>query len=65
MTLKKQVVMYRAKHNLSQRDFAKVSGVSETTIVGIETGRLTKVSRLTKAKLELAMSENPATTEEE
>lgn len=56
-TLQKRIIMYRAKHNMSQRAFAAYSGVSESTIVHIETGQKKNVSRMVKAKLELAMSE--------
>lgn len=55
--LAKRILMYRAKHGLSQRALAKQIGISETTIVGIETGRLKNISKLTKAKLELMLNE--------
>ena len=58
----KRILMYRAKHGLAQRAFAEQIGISETTIVGIETGRLKTVSKLTKAKLELGLNEQDEST---
>lgn len=56
MSLKADIIMCRAKNGLSQRAFAKRANVSETTLVKIETGKAKKVSRLTRAKIELAIA---------
>lgn len=60
--LAKKILMYRAKMGLSQRAFAKLAGVSETTIVSIETGKLKTPSKLVKAKLDLIINEQESQT---
>ena len=56
--LKKQILAFRARRNMSQRAFAKLAGVSETTIVSIETGKNKKVTRLTEAKIMMAIEDS-------
>ena len=54
---RKRIIMYRAKHNMSQREFAAHAGISESTLVHIETGKLKKLSRLVEAKIQLALAD--------
>ena len=56
-TLKNQIIMYRAKHNMSQRAFAAYAGISQTTLVHIETGAQKKTSKLVEMKIKLALKE--------
>lgn len=54
MTLSKAILMYRAKHNVSMREFAQQCGITLQTVYNIETcGQ--KPSRVTKAKIELVI----------
>lgn len=50
------MIMYRAKHKLSQPEFAEKAGVSVQTVCHIETGQQ-KPSKITVAKIRLAMQE--------
>lgn len=63
MSLKRQIMLYRAKCGLSQRAFAAKAGISETTLRKIETSNTNKITRLTRAKIELAMAEEETKTE--
>ena len=51
---KDKVLEFRAKHNMSMEQFAKLSNLTSQTVWGIETGIQTP-SRLTKAKIDLAI----------
>lgn len=53
MTLSERIIEYRAKHNLSQSEFAAKVGVGRDIIGRAENGR--KVSRLTEAKINLVL----------
>lgn len=52
-----KIVMYRAKHRLSQRQFAEKCGLSLQTVNNIETG-IAEPTRVTVAKIELVIKEN-------
>ena len=54
MALAEEIVRYRAKHRLSQREFAERAGVSLQTICNIET-RQEEPSRVTVAKIMLVL----------
>ena len=54
MTLIEKMVMYRAKHNLSQAKFAKLCGLSVMTINSIENGTQDPTP-LTQAKIKLVL----------
>lgn len=56
--LKKQILAFRARRNMSQRAFAKLAHVSETTIVSIETGKNKNVTRLTETKIMTAIEDS-------
>lgn len=64
-TLRKRIIMYRAKHNMSQVQFAKHAGISEATLVYIETGKKKKLSRLVEAKIQLALEDENGGAENE
>lgn len=48
------IIKYRAKHGLTQKQFAEKAGVSVVTVLQIEKGT-TRPTNLTRAKIELAM----------
>ena len=50
----RKIIEFRAKHNMSMEQFAKLSNLTSQTVWGIETGIQTP-SRLTKAKIDLAI----------
>lgn len=54
--LAEKMIRYRAKHRLSQRDFAKLCGLSSQTINNVETG-IADPSKITVLKIQLAMEE--------
>lgn len=54
--MKDEVLEYRKKHSLSQRAFAKLCGVSPTTILRLESGK--EPMLLTKGKIEKVIKEN-------
>lgn len=56
MELAKRIIEYRAKHGLSQRAFAKKAKLTPQTVCFIENGK--EPSKITRAKIELAMEEN-------
>ena len=56
-SLSDQIVHYRARHNLSQQEFAQRCGLTKQTIGAIESG-LHGITKLTKAKIMLVISEN-------
>lgn len=55
MTLAEKMIAYRAKHNLSQTEFAKLVGVCYVTICRVENDSV--CSKMTKAKIERVLSE--------
>lgn len=57
MTLSDRIVRYRARHKLSQREFAKKVGLSLQTVNSIETGQQ-EPSRVTVAKIDLLLEED-------
>lgn len=64
-SLKTQIVRYRAKHDMSQVEFAARVGISATTLVAIEKGNKKNISRLTKAKIKMVLDEPEDTYHEE
>lgn len=57
MSLKERILEFRAKHNLSQEDFANLCQVNIMTINTIETGKRNP-TRLTIAKIERVLRED-------
>lgn len=53
-SLKDRILRYRAKHNMSQEDFANLAQVNVMTINTIETGKR-KPTQLTEAKIEMVL----------
>lgn len=64
MTIKKAIVMYRAKHSLSMKAFAEKCGVAMQTIYNIETVGQTP-SRVTRMKIEMIIGDEYPIDEEE
>ena len=56
MTLPEQMLKYRARENISQKELARRCNVSLQTINCVETGAQTP-SRLTRAKIEEVIGE--------
>lgn len=56
MELAEQMVIYRARHNLTQADLAKLVGVSVPTISSIENG-LQNPTKRTAAKIKLVIGQ--------
>lgn len=54
MTLKDQIIRYRAEHDLTMREMAERVGVSLQTIMMIEHG-MQNPSRLTEEKIKLVL----------
>ena len=54
MELSEKILRFRAKHDLTQRQFAKLCGLSVRTIVSAENG---EVSKFARAKIEYHMEE--------
>lgn len=52
--LANRMLVYRAKHRLSQKEFAELVGLSTMTVNSIESGRQTP-SALTKTKIMLIL----------
>lgn len=52
--LANRMLVYRAKHRLSQKEFAELVGLSTMTVNSIESGRQTP-SALTKTKIMLVL----------
>lgn len=64
MELKDAIVLYRATHNISMKDFAAKCGVSGQTIYNIETvGQ--KPSKVTAVKIKLVLGDEYQIDEEE
>ena len=55
MSLKDRIIRYRAKHNVSQKEFAEMCQVDVMTINKIETEKSTNPTQLTKAKIEMIL----------
>lgn len=55
-SLQEKMVKFRARNRISQKEFAKMSGLSVQTICSVETGQQTP-SRTTVAKIMMAMEE--------
>lgn len=56
MKLQKAILMYRAKHSMSQRDFAEKCGLAMQTVYNVETvGQ--KPSKITKTKIEIVIGD--------
>lgn len=58
MELSQDILEYRARHNMTQIQFAKAIGMSPTTIRKIEAGG--KVRPYTAAKIRVRMEEHDA-----
>lgn len=54
MSLRERILQYRARHNMSQEDFANEAQVNVMTINTIETGKR-KPTQLTEAKIEMVL----------
>ena len=57
MSLKERILNYRARHNMSQEDFANKCQVNVMTINTIETGKR-KPTQLTVTKIEMILRED-------
>ena len=57
MTLRERMLEYRARHNMSQEDFANKCGLNVMTINTIETGKR-KPTQLTITKIEIILRED-------
>lgn len=55
MGLSEKMIRFRAKHNLTQAQFAELCSLSKLTIINAE--KDDSVSRITKAKIELKIEE--------
>ena len=55
-TLAERILEYRAKHNISAREFAKMCKLSLQTIYSIENGVQTP-SKITRSKIENVLKE--------
>ena len=56
MTLQEEMVHYRAKNRLTQREFAKKCGVTVQTINSVENGRQ-EAGKITEQKIRIAMED--------
>lgn len=56
-TLAERILEYRAKHNISAREFAKMCKLSLQTVYSIENGVQTP-SKITRLKIENVLKEN-------
>lgn len=54
MSLRERILQYRARHNMSQEDFANMCQVNVMTINTIETGKRNPTP-LTVAKIEMVL----------
>lgn len=56
--LARRVILYRARHRLSQAEFAELAGVSRTTISHLESApQKMKLRKITVLRIEDAMAE--------
>lgn len=56
-SLSQRMLEYRAKHNMSQEDFAIKANVCLMTVNAVETGKRTP-TRLTQTKIEMILQED-------
>lgn len=56
MDLTEKMIRYRAKHRLTQKQFAEMCGISQQTLCSVETGQQIP-GKMTLAKIMLAMEE--------
>lgn len=52
--LASRIIFYRAKHKMTQEQFAKKCGMSHVTIIRMERGE--PVTRITQARVELVLN---------
>lgn len=57
MGLSEQVVMYRATHNMTQREFAAHAGISLRTVCKVETDENVKLTKVVHAKIVIALAD--------
>lgn len=55
MTLADRMIYFRAMNRLTQKELAKMAGVSNATVNAVENG--SSPSKLTRARIEIAMGE--------
>lgn len=58
MSLKDRIIRYRAKHNVSQKQFAEMCQMDVMTINKIETEKSKNPTQLTKAKIEMVLGKD-------
>lgn len=51
--MEEKIIEYRARHNMSQVEFAKLVGVDRATIIRAENGK--GISKLTLAKIKMLL----------
>lgn len=56
--LSSKILQYRAKHNISQEEFAKRCKVTKQTIWEIESGKRKHVTALTETKIKNVLKED-------
>lgn len=56
MDIREEILRYRAKHNISQKEFARRAKLSEQTVNSVENGLQTPTA-LTVAKIKLVTDE--------
>lgn len=54
MSLQQAIIRYRAKHDLTQGEFAELAGIGRSTLINIETGKI-KGSKITREKIIMAL----------
>lgn len=57
--MEEKIIEYRARHNMSQVEFAKLVGVDRATIIRAENGK--GISKLTEAKIKMAIEKEAST----
>lgn len=62
MSLRERILQYRARHNMSQEDFANKCQVNVMTINTVETGKR-KPTPLTVAKIEMVLRKDEENVE--
>jgi len=60
--LRTKVLLYRAKHNLTQKELGEIIGVTAQTISFAETG--IHIGKMTRAKLEILINSDKKKGEE-
>ena len=56
LTLQDRMLTYRAKHRMTQRDFAEKAGISLQTVCSVENARQTP-TKITLEKIRLVLEE--------